>query len=129
MVAIAVDYDGTFSAMPEVWREVIELFRRAGARVFCISSRFPNFPIADFPGEVFYSCGAPKWEFAHSIGLHVDIWVDDFPSCIGDHPERRGAEPPQTALRRDIVKQLFRNMSFEENGNIVFGAPRDGGGS
>lgn len=117
MVNIALDHDGTFTAAPEQWMQAIEIFRKAGAKVFCITSRFPNVPITAFPGEVYYTCGQPKWEWAHEHGIHVDIWVDDWPACIGEHPERRGQEPPQATQRRDIIKHLFSQLNFGERVN------------
>lgn len=107
---ICVDFDGTFNELPEAWTKAIELFREAGATVFCITSRFPNVPIVGFPGDVYYSCGQPKWEFAFERGLQVDVWVDDIPSCIGEHPEKRGREPGQAMQRREIVRQVFDGL-------------------
>jgi len=111
-VNIAIDHDGTFSLLPEVWTKAIALFREAGANVFCITSRFPNVPITGMPVPVFYTCGQPKWEWAYENGVQVDIWIDDMPSCIGDHPELRGREPGQAAQRRAIIKQLFSQLKF-----------------
>jgi hypothetical protein len=115
---IALDHDGTFTALPEIWIKFIEMVRAAGGEVFCITSRFPNVPINGFPGEVHYTCGQPKWEWAHEHGIHVDIWVDDWPSCIGEHPERRGTEPPQAAQRKYITRQLFDRMKFTADGGV-----------
>lgn len=112
MVDIALDHDGTFTALPEQWTQAIEIFRAAGANVFCITSRFPNVPIVGFPGHVYYTCGQPKWEWAHENGIHVDIWIDDMPSCIGDHPDRRGQEPGQAVQRREIIRQVFSQLKF-----------------
>ena len=101
---IALDYDRTFTLMPNEWTRVIEIFRSAGAEVFCITSRFPNVPITEFPGKVHYTCGQLKWEWAHEHGLNVDIWIDDMPACIGGPP---GIEPGQAGIRRQIIKQVF----------------------
>lgn len=98
--------------MPEQWTRAIEIFESAGAAVFCITSRFPNVPIVGFPRQVYYTCGQPKWEWAHENGISVDIWIDDMPSCIGDHPERRGQEPGQAAQRRALIKQMFSQLRF-----------------
>jgi len=111
-VNIALDHDGTFSLMPEAWTKAIGIFRGLGGNVFCITSRFPNVPITGFPGEVYYTCGQPKWEWAFENGIRVDIWIDDMPSSIGDHPERRGQEPGQAAQRRAIVKSIFSQLKF-----------------
>ena len=109
-VNISLDFDGTFTAMPNEWTKAIEIFRAAGANVFCITSRFPNVPITGFPGDVHYTCGQAKWEWAHEHGLKVDIWIDDIPYCIGGPPIV--GEPGQAAQRRAIVKQVFDNLKF-----------------
>src|SRR5260370_343200 len=112
MVNIALDHDGTFTALPQAWTQAIEIFRKSGANVFCITSRFPNVPVVGFPGEVHYTCGQPKWEWAYENGILVDIWIDDWPSCIGEHPERRGQQPPQVEQRRGLIKQIFSQLKF-----------------
>lgn len=104
---VAIDYDNTITTNPEAWLKVIDVLKEFGADVICISSRFPNVPIPKLPVATYYACGQPKWEFAFENGLEVDIWIDDIPSCIGDHPERRGLEPGQAKIRRGLVKQIF----------------------
>lgn len=124
---VCVDYDGTYTTMPDTWIAVIDRLRLDGANVFCISSRFPNAPITDFPGEVHYACGQDKWEFAHERGIQVDIWIDDWPACIGEHPERRGQEPPQKAQRRLLIGSIMKHMDFAPDGNVTFGIKQQGG--
>ena len=104
---IAIDYDNTFTLHPAAWTKAIEALRSSGAEIICISSRFPNVSIEGIPVPVYYSCGQLKWEFAHERGLEVDIWIDDIPSCIGERPDRRGFEPGQAQMRRDLVRQIF----------------------
>lgn len=99
-IGIAIDYDDTFTTNKEVWTQVIELLRAAGANVFCITLRYPDCPIRDFPGEVHYASGQRKWEFAEENGIDVHIWIDDWPYVIGEHPMRKGMEPPQFKIRR-----------------------------
>lgn len=104
---VAIDFDNTFTANPNAWKKVIEILEASGATVICISSRFPNVPIWGIPVPIYYSCGQLKWEFAHERGIEVDIWIDDIPSCIGERPDRRGFEPGQAQMRRDIIRQVF----------------------
>lgn len=124
---ICVDYDATYTADREMWCRVFAVFAEAGAKFFCISSRFPNVPITDFPGEVYYACGQDKWEFAHERGIQVDIWIDDWPACIGEHPERRGQEPPQKAQRRLLIGSIMKHLDFAPDGNVTFGIKQQGG--
>lgn len=113
MTTIALDHDGTYTTDPAAWTKCIEIWRAAGFEVICITSRFPNVPLPPLPIPVHYTCGQPKWEWAHEHGMQVDIWIDDWPSCIGEHPERRGQEPPQAAQRRDIIKQIWPQLKFQ----------------
>lgn len=100
-IGICVDYDDTFTTNREAWTAVIEFLRAQGANVFCITLRFPDCPINDFPGQVYYAAGQKKWEFAEENGIDVNIWIDDWPEVIGTDPKRKGLEPPQFKLRRD----------------------------
>lgn len=111
-ITVAIDYDETFTTCRETWTKIIELLRTSGATVFCISARFPNCPITDFPGTVYYACGQAKGEYAEDNGLKVDVWIDDWPSCIGEVAHRRGVESPQAKIRRDIVKRLMSQLRF-----------------
>jgi hypothetical protein len=86
---IAVDYDDTFTSCPETWTAVIDVLRKAGANVFCVTYRKPSMPVTDFPGEVFYTSGRAKadfmWEEHRTL---VRVWVDDMPEIIGENPMR-----------------------------------------
>lgn len=101
-IGICMDYDDTFTTNKVVWTSVIEFLRSQGANVFCITLRYPDCPISDFPGEVHYVSGQPKWEFAEENGIDVHIWIDDWPAVIGEHPMRKGLEPPQFKIRRHM---------------------------
>lgn len=118
-LGVCIDYDGTFTTMPGVWKTIAEMLRANGANVFCITSRFPNVPVNDFPGEVHYACGQPKWEFAHEHDIQVDIWIDDQPQTVGEHPERRGHEAIQARQRRAIVSQIFARLTFNSDGSVA----------
>lgn len=85
---VSIDYDDTFTACPETWTGVINVLRSAGANVFCATYRYPNKPITDFPGEVYYTSGRPKAEYMYEQGVEVHVWVDDMPELIGANPER-----------------------------------------
>ncbi|MDE2468373.1 MAG: hypothetical protein KGL35_06430 [Bradyrhizobium sp.] len=86
---VAIDYDNTFSACPETWNEVVEILRRAGAEVFCVTFRKPTARIEDFPGKVFYTAGQLKADYMHAQKQDVHVWIDDMPELIGENPERR----------------------------------------
>ena len=80
---VSVDYDDTFTSCRETWTNVINVLRRAGARVVCVTSRTPEMKITDFPGEVFYCSARPKREVMQELGISVAVWIDDQPEYIG----------------------------------------------
>jgi hypothetical protein len=86
---IAIDYDDTFTTCPETWTRVIELLRSANANVFCVTARNPDRnPVLDFPGEVYYTNGKPKWAYMHELKVDVHIWIEDQPALVGQNPYR-----------------------------------------
>lgn len=85
---VAVDYDDTFTSCRETWTSVINVLRRAGARVVCVTSRYPEMKVTDFPGEVFYCSGRPKRHVMHEQGVDIHVWIDDQPEHIGEDPNR-----------------------------------------
>jgi len=85
---VSVDYDDTFTSCPETWTRVIGVLREAGARVVCVTSRYPEMVVDDFPGEVFYCSGRPKREVMHENQVDIHVWIDDQPEYIGQDPNR-----------------------------------------
>jgi hypothetical protein len=85
---ISVDYDDTFTSCRETWTKVIMVLREAGARVVCVTSRYPDMTVKDFPGEVIYCSGRPKREVTEEMGLSIGVWIDDQPEYIGQDASR-----------------------------------------
>lgn len=110
MPTVAIDHDGTYSLNPPAWNKCIDVLKAAGFDVLCITSRFPDCPLPPLPFPVHYACGESKWEFAHRKGIAVDIWIDDTPYQIGEHPERRGGDWPQRDQRRAIANGMIDQM-------------------
>ena len=90
-LGIAIDYDDTFTTCKETWTKVIEVLRASRANVFCVTTRGRDTPVTDFPGEVYYCNGKPKWQYLHELQVDVHIWIDDQPALIGEHPYRAAA--------------------------------------
>lgn len=88
MKVIAVDFDDTYTADPDLFNAFIQLAKAKGHYVVCVTSRPPDFDNSDIeramPGiEVIYTNGKQKREAAIEQGLpDVDIWVDDMPQYI-----------------------------------------------
>lgn len=90
---IAIDYDDTITADPELFSLIIRYFQLAKHRVFCITARnatlansmeiketFRRLEIVDVP--VHFTGGEPKIEYAKRNALAIDIWIDDNPFSL-----------------------------------------------
>ena len=88
---IAIDFDQTYTADRDTWDEVIDVFRKAGHTVYCVTCReswdtgseengIPR--IAEKVDQVFFTGGLAKIDFMEQEGYHVDIWVDDCPATV-----------------------------------------------
>lgn len=94
---IAIDFDGTWSLDPWFWNRFAVNCAYHKHNLSIITRReLPTTPheIAYFRSwnhipkevEIYYSCGQFKRLFAESIGLKIDIWIDDEPGTI--EPQR-----------------------------------------
>lgn len=85
-LTIALDYDGTVTADPDLW---IDFLKRASARnhrVAIVTMRSPDEPVDNplvaLAWRVIYTSRQAKQAFVHSRGIRVDIWIDDQPNYI-----------------------------------------------
>lgn len=91
---LAIDYDNTYSAHPEEFEKVRELFQAKGAEVFIVTARNKKLdPITDDLSKfdrVFYTSGRAK-----AGEVRADIWIDDSPVtlCCNFIPGEAHAEP------------------------------------
>jgi hypothetical protein len=88
-LTIAIDFDDTFTADCETWREAILLLQRSGHRVICVSARRNELSHRQELTQalpdgvpVLLSYDTPKRSFAKLNGYDVDIWIDDMPEAI-----------------------------------------------
>lgn len=85
---IAIDYDNTYTADPETFNKVIELFKAAGHDVICVTSRDDGVlgvPVRNSIGKlvpVIFAGSKWKREAAKKRGYNVDVWIDDMPGMI-----------------------------------------------
>ena len=89
---ISLDYDYTYTRDPAFWDLFITNTIQAGHQVVCVSMRFPHEPIR-MPCEVIYTGRKAKRPYSLSIGLLVDIWIDDSPEFILANAATDGASP------------------------------------
>ena len=78
---IALDYDGTYTAAPDLWAHFIGQATTAGHEVVVVTMRFAHEPI-DVPCEVIYTARSPKGPFMASLGRVPAVWIDDKPHWI-----------------------------------------------
>jgi hypothetical protein len=89
---IAVDFDHTYTADPELWDIFIKHAIDRGHNVYCVSARpekemdKPRRTIGALIGEdkCFGTCFDPKKQFMESKGIYINIWIDDSPEMIVD---------------------------------------------
>jgi len=86
---IAVDYDGTYSADPDTFNKLIELFKAAGHTVICVTGRsddgIMDVPVRESIGKLVPCVFAGKeWKAnaAKRAGYNVSVWIDDMPGMI-----------------------------------------------
>lgn len=88
-LTIAIDYDGTYTAAPEMWSTFIEDAQRRGHRVIMVTCRRDteeNREDCRIPGilwnsHYFTNLSSKKW-FLDQRGVKVDIWIDDEPETV-----------------------------------------------
>lgn len=86
---IALDYDGTYTADPELWDAFIANAVERGHRVIIATMRYPNESAEvisnlanKVDGFVFTSRKAKKQEVRLQLKEDPDIWIDDNPDWL-----------------------------------------------
>jgi len=89
MKHIAIDFDETFTADPELWQNFIRDAHARGHRVYCVTCRRDTpenreiVRIPDLPAyRHYFTSLAPKRWFMEQRGIQIDIWIDDQPECV-----------------------------------------------
>lgn len=89
MANIAIDIDGTFDTDPALWRYIIEVLMKKGNNVFIVSGSFQSPEKLDRLGIIhafIIQNGMSKKQYMESIGINIDIWIDNEPWLIA--PEK-----------------------------------------
>ena len=94
-----IDYDKTWTADPEFWRNVVELALQHQHAFVCVTAR--NVDREDVEAgidglmPIVYAGDQWKKKAAEECGFAVDIWIDDRPNTIAppkpDQPQGRTA--------------------------------------
>ena len=85
---ICIDYDGTYTADPELWNKFIKQAKDKGHSVICATMRFKNTEyiedqyISPDLDAIHYTERQAKSAYLASLQIRPDIWIDDNPSWI-----------------------------------------------
>lgn len=102
MSLFAIDYDGTWSADPELFETFVALLRTRGHDAILVTGRSDSgrwgAEVRAAVRSVPIVFAANKWkrEAAKAAGYKVDIWIDDFPEYI-DKQDPDKAKPREAA--------------------------------
>ena len=101
-ITISIDYDGTFSAAPGLWRSFASTAKAAGHTVVMISRRANTDEnmaevsaalgdsLGEFSGVILCGPESSKRSAAGDAGISVDVWIDDAPATVDTLPAVRG---------------------------------------
>lgn len=84
--AIAIDLDRTFGRDPVVMGQLVNIFKKAGHKVYLVSMErqqgyVPSSVLNKIDG-VYLTGGQPKREYMAKLGIAVDTWMDDRPETM-----------------------------------------------
>ena len=82
MSSFALDYDGTYTADPDLWDKFIDLCEERGHTVTIVTMRYPSEGIGGRVDAVIYTSRKAKVAYCESIDRHFDIWIDDNPKWL-----------------------------------------------
>lgn len=87
---IALDYDGTYTADPDLWESFIDRAYENGHYVFIVTSRHPeidNNKVLEklkktTNGVIFTNYKAKRHYVESQEGIKIDVWIDNDPRGI-----------------------------------------------
>ena len=87
---IALDYDGTYTADPELWEQFISNARMRGHKVYCVTMRYEDTENTEVELNlnskvdkiVYTNRKAKKSAFRMQCGYNPNIWIDDIPEWL-----------------------------------------------
>ena len=91
-LVLAIDFDDTFTADPELWAVFIRLAIHKGHRVYCVTARRNSDENIDLLNDtfaehdldipiVFSNLGSKMWTMEQR-NVKVNIWIDDAPHAL-----------------------------------------------
>jgi len=95
-LVIALDYHNTYSADPKFWDTFIYMCWMRKIDVYCVThhtGKKQNDKLLDSIGKILdkdhiiFTMGKAKEDYCKSIGLDIDIWIDNNPIHIIEDPD------------------------------------------
>lgn len=95
-LVIALDYHNTYSADPKFWDTFIYMCWMRKIDVYCVTHHTgekQNDKLLDSIGKILdkdhiiFTMGKAKEDYCKSIGLDIDIWIDNNPIHIIEDPD------------------------------------------
>ena len=90
-LTISLDFDKTWTADPQLWRDFVGLAHKAGHRVVMIARRpdtetdratVEKAAASSGIDRLIFAGQMQKADAARKAGVIVDVWVDDYPAGI-----------------------------------------------
>lgn len=86
MIIISLDYDATFTIVPDMWLAFIKN-APAHVKIYCVTMRYPEEghdidPRLTDLVEVIFTSRQAKRKYMENLGIHVNIWIDDMPDFV-----------------------------------------------
>lgn len=87
-LSIMIDYDNTYTADVEMWKNVIPLMKLWGHNLYLVTSRDMDTPVemaqdfVDWGIPIIYCAYRAKKEVCQEQGIDINIWIDDDPHYI-----------------------------------------------
>lgn len=90
---VAIDFDDTYTRDPHAWDEFISMMRTRGHKVYCVTWRSNTASnlaevgcrLNDKVDAIFFTGQQAKSDYMYSIGIRIDVWIDDMPMAIDTH--------------------------------------------
>lgn len=85
---ICIDYDGTFTEAPDLFKYFILKAKELGYKVIACTMRYENEiddglqQLADIVDELYFSSRKAKQKYLADLQIYPQIWIDDMPEWI-----------------------------------------------
>jgi isopenicillin N synthase-like dioxygenase len=90
---IGIDFDDTYTRDPATWDKVLDIFRKAGHKIYLVTWRNEGMMpevYEKLDGKVhgfFATDLQAKKEYTEKNGVLIDVWIDDYPWAINNSSE------------------------------------------